>query len=328
MKHFRSSFFCLVALIIVLASVASVLLKSGLYAPAILATLALAVSTGALWNIVRKLIHTMSGFISALEANDSTVRVEIGTDDRELQTMSESMNNIASIYLSSRLELETSKLYYDRIIRIMTHEMRNAITPVISLAGDMKNSPTKYQGENLFISADLILSQSLDIKRFLDSYYQLTHLPAPNKSLVDAVAFFDDLKKIFNIEAQNRGLDANTIRIMVAQGLRLDIDPILMKRAIDNLVRNALDAIADKENPMVEIIVSSSNGEPFISISDNGDGLPAKIAENLFQPFVSTKQGGSGIGLSLSRQIIRTHGGNLELKSSPLHGTTAIITLP
>lgn len=328
MKHFRAYFFSIVAVVILLAAGVAILIGSGLYPHAILTASALLISVAVLWNLVRKLIRTMSGFVAALEANDSTIRVEADTGDRELTTMSESMNTLASIYRKGRLELETSKLYYDRIISIMTHEMRNAITPVISLADDMKKNPAKYQEENLTVAVDIILGQSLDIKQFLDSYYQLTHLPAPEKASVDALTFFEDLKKILIIEAQNRGLDSDVVKITVAQGLDLKIDTPLMRRAIVNLVRNALDAVSDKENPSVEITVSASNGIPFISISDNGNGLPAIVVDNLFQPFITTKKGGTGIGLSLSRQIIRTHGGNLELKSTPGHGTSALISLP
>lgn len=328
MKHFRAYFFSIVAVVILLAAGVAILIGSGLYPHAILTASALLISVAVLWNLVRKLIRTMSGFVAALEANDSTIRVEADTGDRELTTMSESMNTLASIYRKGRLELETSKLYYDRIISIMTHEMRNAITPVISLADDMKKNPAKYQEENLTVAVDIILGQSLDIKQFLDSYYQLTHLPTPEKASVDALTFFEDLKKILIIEAQNRGLDSDVVKITVAQGLDLKIDTPLMRRAIVNLVRNALDAVSDKENPSVEITVSASNGIPFISISDNGNGLPAIVVDNLFQPFITTKKGGTGIGLSLSRQIIRTHGGNLELKSTPGHGTSALISLP
>lgn len=108
--------------------------------------------------------------------------------------------------------------------------------------------------------------------------------------------------------------------------MKIDIDADLMTQAVMNILRNALDAVAEVDNPKIDISVSISDGIPFISITDNGPGIPDAMKPNLFQPFFSTKPGGSGIGLSLSRQIARLHGGDLTLTSIPQHGTGVIIS--
>ena len=91
------------------------------------------------WRLVMRLANLMKVYVAGLEVNDHTMCVDIGGEGSELRGMSDSMNRLTEIYRSSNMELETRKLYYDRILRVMTHEMRNSITPVIALAQDMKS---------------------------------------------------------------------------------------------------------------------------------------------------------------------------------------------
>ena len=94
-----------------------------------------------------------------------------------------------------------------------------------------------------------------------------------------------------------------------------------------NLLRNALDAVADIDNALVIITLSTSDSRPYIIVEDNGCGILPEMHDELFQPFVSTKTDGTGVGLYLSRQIVRQHGGDLRLISAPGKGTRAIINL-
>lgn len=202
MRHFRLNFFGCIAGSIVFAVLSALCFRAGSWAAGVLLLIPSGVAVAALWRLVRRLIFSMSEFVEALEMNDLTIRFP-ESGDPCISRMSQAMRRITGLYNSARLELETRKLYYDRILRIMTHEMRNAIAPVVSASG----------------------------------------------------------------------------------------------------------------------------GHPFISIDDNGRGIPPEVMQNLFQPFFTTKPGGSGIGLCLSRQIARLHGGDFTLTSSA-RGTKALITLP
>lgn len=273
----------------------------------------------------RKTVHLTSSFVAALENNDRTMRFDIDSDDREINEMTHSMNRIITLHRNNQLELETRKLYYDRILRIMTHEMRNSITPVIALANDYTAHPDKYNTEMLKETMGVIGCQAESIKKFLDSYYNLTHLPEPQRQRITVADFCARLRTLTNLEEKQRGMKAPVSHFSIPVDMAVDIDTDLMTQAIMNIMRNAMDAVADVDNPCVEIIVSVSDGVPFIKISDNGPGLPESVKANLFQPFITTKRGGSGIGLSLSRQIARLHGGDLTLTSSA-HGTSATIT--
>lgn len=325
MRHFRLNFVLLLIAVIAASSLSAYLFITGKTAPGILSLILMASAASALISLTKKLTQLMSTFVSALEMNDVTMTFDIGSDDPELRGMSRAMNNIVELYRTNTRQLETGKLYYDRILRIMTHEMRNSITPVIAVASDMEKHPEKYDSENLAEAISVIRSQSEGIKHFLDAYYQMTHVPVPEKSRVDAMTYFGRIKTMADIEATERCLPENVCEFIVPKDMIIEIDTSLMSQALINIIRNALDAVAGVATPSVRITVSSSDGVPYISIEDNGPGISPEIADNLFQPFISTKPGGSGVGLYLSRQIVRQHGGELRLTGNS-RGATAIIT--
>lgn len=305
---------------------ATALFIKGLWAQGCLAVIAVAVSLWGIWNLQTKLVRMMSIFVSSLEMNDPTVRIDLGGDS-ELRRMSEAMNRIAELYRESILNLETRKMYYDRILRIMTHEMRNGITPLIAITSDMQSHPERYTGDSLKEAVSLLDGQVKGIKHFLDSYYSLTHLPEPKIEEITAGAYFEGVKKLVSSELSVRNMDRETVRYTIPEDMPLHIDTGLMNQVILNLLRNALDAVAEKEEGRVEVIMSVSETHPYLTITDNGTGMAPEVMSNLFQPFYTTKEGGSGVGLSLSRQIVRKHGGDLRVQSQPGKGTTVIITL-
>lgn len=301
------------------------LFLKGLWPQGALALVAAGVCAGVIWHLQGRLIRMMSAFVSALEMNDTTMRVE-ADGDAELRMMSAAMNRISQLYRDSRRELETRKLYYDRILKIMTHEMRNSITPVIALTADVQAHPERYAGETLQEAVGLIHGQTEGIHRFLDSYYKLTHLPKPELERVAAADYFQNLRRIVSAELAVRSLPEQTVSYTVPDDMPLEIDSALMNQVMINLIRNALDALP-VEGGVVKVVATVSDSRPVISVSDNGQGIPSSVVANLFQPFFSTKPGGSGVGLSLSRQIVRSHGGDLHLQSIPGKGTTLTITL-
>lgn len=326
MKHFRLNFILCVAGIVFFTALATLCFADGRYALAILSLIPAVISVILLWLLVQRLIRSMSDFMDALDMNDTTIRFA-ESHDPDINRMSNTMRRIMAVYSSSRLELETRKLYYDRILRIMTHEMRNAITPIVSLSADMKRNPDRYKGENLNEAVSLISDESQSIRRFLDSYYELTHLPKPQIETIDVMEFFTGIRKAFAIYLTDNGLDPDIMDYTIPVDMRLRADRDLLGRLVTNVLRNAVQAVAGVPEPHIHVDVSVSEGRPYISIEDNGCGIPAEMMQNLFQPFFTTKPGGSGIGLCLSRQIARLHGGDFTITSTPAHGTKALITL-
>lgn len=326
MKYFRLNFILCIAGTVLFTASTTLCFAAGRYAPAILSMIPAVISVVLLWRLVHRLIRSMSDFMSALDMNDTTIRFA-ESQDPDINRMSQNMRRIMAIYSSSRLELETRKLYYDRILRIMTHEMRNAITPIVSLSADMKRNPDRYKGEDLNEAVSLISDESQSIRRFLDSYYELTHLPKPEIEAIDVMDFFSGIRRSFAIYLSDKGLDTDIIDYTIPVDMQLQADMDLLGRLVTNVLRNAIDAVASVPSPRIHVDVSVSEGRPYISVEDNGCGIPAEMMPNLFQPFFTTKPGGSGIGLCLSRQIARLHGGDFTITSTPLHSTKALITL-
>ena len=326
MKRFRLNFICLLLGMCVASGVATLLFMEGWWAQGILVIL---VGLLCLWGVrmlQKRMIGIMSTFVSGLEMNDSTMMVEAG-GDAALRRMSEAMNRISELHRSNLAELETRKLYYDRILKVMTHEMRNGISPLISLAEDMRDNPELYSGGRLVEVSSLFYDQLLGIRQFLDSYYNLTHIPEPKISRVEAKAFFNSLQKMVSHEIRQRGLDEESVSFTMPDGMMLNIDSALFTQVMNNLIRNALDAVAGRVGGCVEVVLTVSDGRPFIQINDNGEGMSESAKENLFQPFFSTKEDGSGVGLYISRQIVRKHGGELTVRSINGKGTFVSVGL-
>ena len=327
MKHFRLHFVLLLSAIIGLTVSGVILFDRRLYPQSIFAGIAVVIACFMLWNLVGRLKQVVWTFAKSLEVRDTTTTFDTATDDPVLSETLTGFNNLIALFHSTTMELETRKLYYDRILKIMSHEMGNSITPVIALCSDIKKHPDRYHGDRLTEAIDLIDSRSRGINRFLKAYYNLTHLPEPQTVSIDSREFIRLIKQLTDAELRARGLNTDIIRFIASTVVTLNIDTDLMSQVMVNLTRNALDAVSSVANPAVSFTISTSDGHPYIIIEDNGSGIDPAIRDELFQPFVTTKPDGTGVGLYLSRQIVRRHGGDLRLYSTPGSGTRAVIEL-
>lgn len=324
-RRFRLSYMLLILGSIISACGATLLFMKGYWPQGCLLLIVTLVCVATLVGLQTKLIGTMSAFVKALEMNDSTLRVEAGGDS-EMRSMSESMNRIAELYHENMRELQTRKLYYDRVLKIMTHEMRNGITPIAAISTDMQTHPERYQGKALTEASSLMHSQAEGIIRFLDSYYNLTHLPEPRLEESRAGDYFQSLKKLYKAELQLRGLQEETVSYTIPEDMVLTIDASLMNQVMMNLLRNALDALP-QEGGKVKVVLSVSDSRPYLTVTDNGSGMTTAILDSVFTPFFTTKPQGSGVGLAISRQIIQKHGGDIRIQSQEGKGTIVTITL-
>lgn len=325
MRHFRRNIALLIAGIIIGTSLATWLFVNEWWPQASLILITIIAFIYALWHLQSRLIGIMSAFVNALEMNDTTTRVLLG-GDHELQKMADSMNRISDLNSENMRELQTRKHYYDRVLRIMTHEMRNSITPILALSADMVAKPERYQGGKYIEASKLLHSQAEGIHRFLESYYKLTHLPDPKLRTLKAGDYFHSLKRLFKAELDNRRLPESIVSYTVPEEMNINIDPSQMNQVMINLLRNALDALPE-DGGKIEIVLTVSDGRPYLTVKDNGSGMNQEALNNLFQPFYTTKPNGSGVGLSICRQIIQKHGGDISIQSQPGKGTIISITI-
>lgn len=235
-----------------------------------------------------------------------------------------------------RGELDTQELEsWQKLISVLTHEMMNSITPVISLADIIAGALTEdtlgriqrgemgaEELEELRLSASIIRNRSENLLRFVHTYRQITKVPQPQKSETDLAEICRHAQHLFRVQMQQEGIRFQLV--LPAGPVLVMADAALAEQVLINLVKNALEAVRLMERREVTIELHSS-APPRIVVSDTGPGIEADVLEQIFVPFFTTKAQGSGIGLSLSRQIMRLHGGNIYVKSTPGQGSEFIL---
>jgi len=224
-----------------------------------------------------------------------------------------------------------------KLIRILMHEIMNSITPITSLSESLTHI---YSNEGKAISPDQVTSktiattlQGLNVIRdqgkglmsFVESYRKLTRIPVPDKKLFRVSELFNRLQILYDSEGTSSGAELSFS--VKDPDLEVFADQNLISQVLINLVKNAHEAI--ENTPVGRVTISAGRNpdlHPEICVSDNGPGIPPENLDEIFVPFFTTRQNGSGIGLSLSRQIMRVHGGNLKVISAPGRGTTFCLT--
>jgi nitrogen fixation/metabolism regulation signal transduction histidine kinase len=235
-----------------------------------------------------------------------------------------------------RNELEEEELdAWQKLIRVLTHEIMNSITPVNSLTNTIirmleSEGRPKRQDEiddvtlaNALEGMHSIEKRNKGLIGFVQSYRSLTRIQKPTFTKVNIEAMFINISRLVKEE-----LEAARIHLFVMvnpPGLSLEADEKLLEQVMINLINNSKHALEGAKNPEIQISAKIDHDQALIEVKDNGSGIPEDMIGNIFIPFFTTRAEGSGIGLSLSRQIMRLHGGNISVKSRP--GIETIFTL-
>ena len=223
----------------------------------------------------------------------------------------------------SRALREEERQAWKRIIRVLSHEINNSLAPIKSISGSLRSmlgpgDLPEEMSEDVERGLDVISTRAEALGRFMASYAKLARLPSPEVTSVEIgplVRGVADLETRLDIEVVSGG------------DVTIGADPDQLEQALINLVRNAVDATLEAGGSAVTLRWHSRQGKLHILVEDEGPGLAD--TGNLFVPFYTTKQGGSGVGLVLSRQIAEGHGGTLELENrGELRGARARLVLP
>jgi signal transduction histidine kinase len=234
--------------------------------------------------------------------------------------------------IRSEIEQKEIEAWY-KLIRILTHEVMNSVTPLSSLTDtilmlleDKKGKPkgiadlTDEHLDDIRKSLKTIQGRSEGILDFVDAYRQLTNIPHPEFEAVLVGDLINNVKNLFNGELKQNGIIFSSW--LQKPQLSITADKHLIEQVLINLVSNSIYALVGTDKPKIELNAFTDKYHTILEIIDNGKGIGPDKLEKIFIPFFSTREGGSGIGLSLSKQIIYMHHGRLKVKSTPGKGTT------
>lgn len=215
-----------------------------------------------------------------------------------------------------------------RLTRVLTHEIMNSVTPITSLSDTLLSLHTDVD-EEIRSGLEVISTTGKGLIAFVESYRKFTHIPTPEPSLFYVGRF---IERMVQLARHHNPLPNITIDIDVQpDDLIVYADENLITQVVLNLLKNAMQAIGGEQpDGRIEIRAFCNKEEAvLIEISNNGPPIPEEEAEHIFIPFFTTKEGGSGVGLSISRQIMRLSGGSLTLKSGAMvKQTTFVLTFP
>jgi nitrogen fixation/metabolism regulation signal transduction histidine kinase len=225
---------------------------------------------------------------------------------------------------------------WQKLTRVLTHEIMNSVTPLSSLsveAVELLDESREAQGDEkhslqrlLHQSLTTIASRSRGLLQFVKRYKQFSHPPAPQ---LESVSVFSLVKAATHL--LHRDFEIVGIELTVTSQLPSDqvlVDKQLMEQVFINVLVNAKEALLKTEKPRIGVIMAKFADELEVWFVDNGCGMSDEVLQKAFVPFYTTRDQGSGIGLSLSRQIVLQHHGHMQLKSRLGEGTSVTIRLP
>jgi len=233
---------------------------------------------------------------------------------------------------------EQEMVAWQKLIRVLTHEIMNSVTPIASLASTVSDIITdsdksaddssiqisEESREDIHQAVATIERRSQGLLHFIDSYRNLTRIPAPSFQLFAVSDLFDRITSLMDPQ-----LNKNNIKLYIRiepETLELTADREMIEQVLINLMINAIHALEKSNDKIVELSsYMDDRGRVLITVTDNGTGIEESAKDKIFMPFFTTRKDGSGVGLSLSKQIMRLHKGSISVHSVP--GEKTIFTL-
>ncbi len=245
------------------------------------------------------------------------------------QTDGEKFKLIAFQNVDEALD-ETESKAWQKLLSVMTHEIMNSIAPISSLADTLKNrlqvSLSRLDNkagsvDDLELGIETIKRRSEGLLKFAETYRNLNKIAAPNLKKVYVRDLFENLNQLMQPTLDQKNIEMEIV--LKDTDLVLEADTNLIEQVLINLVVNSIEAVKDRAD--ARIILSgflASSGKVVIKVADNGAGMSEEVMDKIFIPFFSTKKSGSGIGLSLCKQIMMLHKGNIHIQSKEGIGTS------
>jgi len=229
---------------------------------------------------------------------------------------------------------ETESKAWQRLLSVMTHEIMNSVAPISSLSSTLKNileqsrenvsSQNQSNFEDLELGINTIKSRSEGLLKFAETYRNLNKITNLNLSKIYVRDLFENLHTLMQPTLDQKNIELDII--LKDPDLILEADTNLIEQVLINLLVNAMDAVKEKEEPIIMLSAyHNTTNKTIIKIADNGSGMPEELIDKIFIPFFSTKKTGSGIGLSLCKQIMMLHKGNIQVQSKQGEGSAFML---
>lgn len=261
--------------------------------------------------------------------------IELIRQDEEFKLIS--IQNIKS-------ELEEKEMdAWQNLIRVLTHEIMNSVTPISSLASTVETNlesvldkdfnvkdVSKDDLQDFHMAVQTIHKRSESLIKFVSDFRNLTRIPMPSIKEIEVEKLIDPLLNLHKHELEEKKIH---VAKNLSPGLKINADREQIEQVLINLIKNAIHALDENDELKKEKCIHISSiaddqGKIFIKIKDNGTGIDEEAVKKIFIPFFTTKKSGSGIGLSLSRQIMRRHGGNITVVTEVNAGTEFTLRFP
>ena len=273
-------------------------------------------------------------FLDAIEDDESMLNFPENIGSREQRRLHAAFNRIHRLMTENKRKAFDRELHrkeyesWDKLMHVLTHEIMNSIAPVVSLSGTLlsyfrtKDAP-KSSGE---ITDATIRKTIRGLDTITEPYRPFAYLKEPAPKPFPLTYLLQNLQTLYLPDMQRQHIDFSLV--LFQPEITVHADEKLLSQVLINLLKNAMQALEGQADGKIRMEVDTEKNQLLIRVTDNGPGIPSDLMEDIFVPFFTTKATGSGIGLSLSRQIIRMHGGELSVASQPYRETCFTVSLP
>jgi two-component system, NtrC family, nitrogen regulation sensor histidine kinase NtrY len=296
------------------------------------------------WKLLRQLNPAFADHIADIGENGKKL-VELKSTS-ESRFVSVNVSTIIILEKTQKLitfqdinsEIEQKEIEaWHKLIRILTHEIMNSVTPISSLTETMQSLLQDKEGKQKLlpeITAEnitdirfalvTIQKRSDGLLHFIENYRKLTRVPKPKPERIEIRKYLGSIGNLMESELGSKGI---RLEVDVRSSLFINADPVLLEQVMINLITNSMHALTGRTDGLIRLHATQEGDEVLINVTDNGCGIKTKEISEIFTPFFSTRKDGSGIGLSLSKQIISMHGGTIKVRSQAGVGTTMLLSL-
>jgi len=271
-----------------------------------------------------KEMNTLDRSELSLQDRETGLKMVLGLQVVEINLKGEDVRVVSIHDLSVGMERKEIDDWI-RLIRVMSHEIMNSLAPITSISTTLKEVWAEYDSGNAAIGAaesaihqtmkglDAIAEQSAGLTTFFESYRVLSRIPDPVKKELAVCDLFEKLETLVEHYKENPKLRISFE--CLSPELKILADEQMLSQVMLNLVKNAVQAVEGIASAEIVLSAAFENNRIVLKVTDNGEGIPPEISDEIFMPFFTTRKKGTGVGLSYSRQVMAMHGGRIEFDS-------------